>query len=57
MARTQVADRARSARRSDDVSNHVADELLGFDKYLRDVRGLAEGTRRRHCRNVGTLLR
>jgi hypothetical protein len=34
----------------------VADELRRYDDHLRDVRGLAAGTRRNHCRIVGQLL-
>lgn len=35
----------------------VADELRRYDDHLRNVRGLAAGTRRNHCRIVAQLLR
>lgn len=38
-------------------SDPVTDELHRYDDHLRDVRGLAAGTRRNHCRIVGQLLR
>jgi integrase len=38
-------------------SDPVADELRRYDDHLRDVRGLAAGTRRNHCRIVAQLLR
>ncbi|MGF6468860.1 tyrosine-type recombinase/integrase [Paraburkholderia youngii] len=36
---------------------HIADELSRYDAYLRDVRGLAAGTRRNQLRVVGLFLR
>lgn len=38
------------------LSAHITDELRRFDEHLRDVRGLAAGTRRGHLRVVGLLL-
>lgn len=48
---------AQSARSSSACSDPVTDELRRYDDHLRDVRGLAAGTRRNHCRIVGQLLR
>lgn len=47
---------AQPARSSEVPSGPVADELRRYDDHLRDVRGLAAGTRRNHCRIVGQLL-
>jgi len=38
-------------------SDHVAEELYRYDKHLRDVKGLAVGTRRDRIRVAGRLLR
>ena len=48
---------ARRVRSSAAPSNFVIDELRRYDDHLRDVRGLAAGTRRIHCRIVAQLLR
>jgi site-specific recombinase XerD len=37
-------------------SNHIAEELHRYDEHLRDVRGLAAGTRQGRIRVVGLLL-
>lgn len=37
-------------------SIHIADELRSYDAYLRDVRGLATGTRKDRLRVVGLFL-
>jgi len=54
IARTRSAQLARS---SEVPSDSVADELRRYDDHLRDVRGLAAGTRRNCCRIVEQLLR
>jgi hypothetical protein len=38
-------------------SDHVAEELHRYDEHLRDVKGLATGTRRDRIRVAGRLLR
>jgi site-specific recombinase XerD len=38
-------------------SEHVAEELSHYDEHLRDVRGLAAGTRKARLRVVGLMLR
>ena len=48
---------AQPARSSAVPSDPVTDELRRYDDHLRDVRGLAAGTRRNHYRIVGQLLR
>lgn len=48
---------AQLARSSAVPSDPVADELRRYDDHLRDVRGLAAGTRRDRCRIVEKLLR
>jgi integrase len=48
---------AQLARSSAIPSDAVADELRRYDDHLRDVRGLAAGTRRNRCRIVEKLLR
>ncbi len=53
-ARPRNAQLARSSAVSTDP---VADELRRYDEHLRDVRGLAAGTRRNRCRSVKQLLR
>jgi hypothetical protein len=37
-------------------SAHITDELRRYDEHLRDVRGLAAGTRRDRLRIIGWLL-
>jgi len=46
----------RRVRSSASPSDSVIDELRRYDDHLRDVRGLAAGTRRIHCRIVAQLL-
>jgi len=48
---------AQSARSTAAPSDPVTDELRRYDDHLRDVRGLAAGTRRNNCRIVAQLLR
>lgn len=48
---------AQLARSSAAPSDPVTDELRRYDDHLREVRGLAEGTRRDRCRIVARLLR
>ena len=48
---------AQQVRSSAEIPDHIADELHRYDDHLRDVRGLAAGTRRNHCRIVAQLLR
>lgn len=48
---------ARRVRSSASPSDFVIDELRRYDDHLRDVRGLAAGTRRIHRRIVARLLR
>jgi hypothetical protein len=43
-------------RSSEEIPNPVADELRRYDDHLRDVRGLAAGTRHNRCRIVEQLL-
>lgn len=56
MNRTLPPRSAQRVRSSVVPSNAIADELRRYDDHLRDVRGLAAGTRRYHCRIVGQLL-
>src|SRR6059036_897926 len=39
------------------TTDHIAEELRRYDEHLRDVRGLAEGTRRGCIRIADRLLR
>ena len=48
---------AQPARSLADPTDFVSAELRRYDDHLRDVRGLAAGTRRNHFRIVGLLLR
>lgn len=48
---------AQRVRSSVVPADPIADELRRYDDHLRDVRGLAIGTRRNHCRIVAQLLR
>jgi len=45
-----------SARLSATFTNHITEELRRYDEHLRDVRGLAVGTRQDHLRVAGWLL-
>lgn len=56
MNRTSPPRSAQHARSSTEIHEPVADELRRYDDHLRDVRGLAAGTRRNHCRIVAQLL-
>lgn len=49
-------DRTTTHRVSTVPADQVAEELRRYDEHLRDVRGLAEGTRRGRLRVVGDLL-
>ena len=57
MNQTSPPRSARRVRSSEEISDPVADELHRYDDHLRDVRGLAAGTRHNHCRIVEQLLR
>ena len=49
----------RSAQRvcsSAEIHDPIADELRRYNDHMRDVRGLAAGTRHNHCRIVAQLL-
>ena len=45
------------ARSSASFPAHIADELRRYDEHLRDVRGLATGTRKDRLYVAGKLLR
>ena len=45
-----------SARPSAASTNHITEELRRYDEHLRDVRGLAAGTRQDYLRVAGWLL-
>lgn len=45
-----------SARPSAASTNHITEELYRYDEHLRDVRGLAAGTRQGYLRVAGWLL-
>ena len=57
MTRTLSPRSAQHVRSSAENPDPITDELRRYDHHLRDVRGLAAGTRRNHCRIVGQLLR
>ena len=57
MNQTSPPRSARRVRSSEEISDPVADELRRYDDHLRDVRGLAAGTRHNRCRIVEQLLR
>ena len=57
MNRTTPPRSAQHLRSSAETPGPVADELRRYDDHLRDVRGLAAGTRRNRCRIVAQLLR
>jgi site-specific recombinase XerC len=57
MNRTSPPRSAQHVRSSVVPSDPIADELRRYDDHLRDVRGLAAGTRRNHCRIVSQFLR
>ncbi len=57
MTRTTPPRSAKLSRSSAETTDPIADELRRYDDHLRDVRGLAAGTRRDRCRIVAQLLR
>jgi integrase len=57
MNRTTPPRSANLSRFSAATTDLIADELRRYDNHLRDVRGLAAGTRRDRCRTVAQLLR
>lgn len=57
MNRTTSPRSAKLLRSSAETPDLIADELRRYDDHLRDVRGLAAGTRRARCRIVARLLR
>ena len=57
MNRTTPPRSAKLSRSSAETTDPIADELRRYDDHLRDVRGLAAGTRRDRCRIVAQLLR
>lgn len=57
MNRTSPPRSAQRVRSSAEIPDPVSDELRRYDDHLRDVRDLAAGTRRNHCRIVAQLLR
>jgi len=57
MTRTTPPRSAKLSRSSAETTAPIADELRRYDDHLRDVRGLAAGTRRDRCRIVAQLLR
>ena len=57
MTRTSPPRSAQHVRSSAEIPDPIADELRRYDDHLRDVRGLAAGTRRNRCRIVAQLLR
>ena len=52
MNRTSPPRSAQRVRSSAETPDPVADELHRYDDHLRDVRGLAAGTRRNHSRGI-----
>ena len=56
MKRTSLHRAAQKARSSASSQTHVADELRRYDEHLRDVRGLAAGTRKGRLYVAGLLL-
>jgi integrase len=57
MNKTTPPGREKLSRSSARTTDPIADELRRYDDHLRDVRGLAAGTRRNRCRIVKQLLR
>ena len=57
MNRTTPPRSAKLSRSSAETTDPIADEMRRYDDHLRDVRGLAAGTRRDRCRIVAQLLR
>lgn len=56
MTTTSLHQAEPKARSSDSIPEHIAEELRQYDKHLRDVRGLAAGTRKDRVRVAGLLL-
>lgn len=56
MTHTTTHRAASGARPAAALSNHIVEELHRYDEHLRDVRGLAAGTRKDRLRVVGLLL-
>lgn len=56
MTHTTTHRAASGARPPAALSDHIAEELHRYDEHLRDVRGLAAGTRKGRLRIVGLLL-
>jgi integrase len=57
MNRTTPPRSAKLSRSSAETTDPIADELRRYNNHLRDVRGLASGTRCDRCRIVAQLLR
>ena len=57
MSHTSLHQAAPGARPSAASTDRIAEELRHYDEHLRDVRGLAAGTRRQRSLVVGHLLR
>ncbi|MGB5467696.1 MAG: hypothetical protein WBM84_16610 [Sedimenticolaceae bacterium] len=57
MNRTSPPRSAQRVRSCEEIPDPVADELRRYDDHLRDIRGLAAGTRHNRCRMVEQLLR
>jgi len=57
MTRTSPPRSAQHVRSSAEIPDPVTNELRRYDDHLRDVRGLAAGTRRNNCQIVDQLLR
>jgi len=56
MTHTTTHRAASGARPAAALSNHIVEELHRYDEHLRDVRGLAAGTRKNRLRVIGLLL-
>ena len=56
MNHTSLHRAARNTQPSSAISGDIAEELRRYDEHLRDVRGLAAGTRRQRALIVGRLL-
>lgn len=56
MTHTTTHRAASGARRPTAQPDHIAEELHRYDEHLRDIRGLAAGTRKGRTRVVGLLL-
>lgn len=56
MTHTTTHRAASGARPPATLSDHIVEELHRYDEHLRDVRGLAAGTRKDRLSVVGLLL-